>query len=269
MASISQDPNGRRRILFVGPDRKRKTIRLGKISQRAAEAVKYRVEQLLAAKLTGHALEADTACWVAELSDDLVAKLARAELILSRERQVTTTLQRFLEDYIVGRKDVEPSTKLVWGHTERNLLQFFGDKRDINAITPGDADQFKQWLIGHEYASTTIHKRLQFARTFFRAMLRRKLLGNTPAIALKHYLMTTDEHFDKAVNGDREKATQKATQHTHAMGRKEPQEKSVEPEKPRELQGFAPSCETVQNAGLEDRGLEPLTFWLPARRSPN
>jgi len=25
----------------------------------------------------------------------------------------------------------------------------------------------------------------------------------------------------------------------------------------------------VQNAGMEDRGLEPLTFWLPARCSPN
>ena len=35
----------------------RPTIRLGKVSQRAAESVKFRVEQLLAAKLTGHAIE--------------------------------------------------------------------------------------------------------------------------------------------------------------------------------------------------------------------
>ena len=102
MASISRDPNGRRRILFTALDGKRKTIRLGKVSQRAAEAVKYRVEQLLAAKLTGHALEADTARWMAELSDDLAAKLARAKLIPSRERQVTT-LRPFLEDYIAER----------------------------------------------------------------------------------------------------------------------------------------------------------------------
>jgi len=25
----------------------------------------------------------------------------------------------------------------------------------------------------------------------------------------------------------------------------------------------------VQSGRVEDRGLEPLTFWLPARRSPN
>ena len=75
---------------------------------------------------------------------------------------------------------MEPSIKLVWCHTKRNLLQLFGDKRDISTITPGDADQFKQWLIGQEYASTTIHKRLQFTRTFFHAMLRRKLIPENP-----------------------------------------------------------------------------------------
>ena len=53
MASIARDKNGCRRILFVAPDGKRPTIRLGKVSQRAAEAVKFRVEQLLAARLPG------------------------------------------------------------------------------------------------------------------------------------------------------------------------------------------------------------------------
>lgn len=48
MASIAHDKNGCRRILFVAPDGKRKTVRLGKASQRMAEGVKYRVEQLSA-----------------------------------------------------------------------------------------------------------------------------------------------------------------------------------------------------------------------------
>ena len=61
MASISCDPGGRRRILFVDSNGDRKAIRLGKVAQRAAEAIKFRVEQLLAAMLTGHPLEADSA----------------------------------------------------------------------------------------------------------------------------------------------------------------------------------------------------------------
>lgn len=44
MASIAREKkNGTRRILFVAPDGRRRTIRLGKVSQRAAESIKYRV----------------------------------------------------------------------------------------------------------------------------------------------------------------------------------------------------------------------------------
>ena len=56
MASISKgpkDPNGRKRILFVAPDGRRKTIRLGKAPIRTAEAVKVEVEHLLSAKVAG------------------------------------------------------------------------------------------------------------------------------------------------------------------------------------------------------------------------
>jgi len=49
MASITREPNGRKTIQFTGPDCKRRSIRLGKVSQRHAETVKTRVEQLAAA----------------------------------------------------------------------------------------------------------------------------------------------------------------------------------------------------------------------------
>ena len=56
MASISREKNGRRTIQFVAGDKKRKSIRLGKVSQRVAEAVKIRVEHLNAATIHGHAI---------------------------------------------------------------------------------------------------------------------------------------------------------------------------------------------------------------------
>ena len=59
MASIAREKNGNRRILFVAPDGKRPTIRLGKVSQRAAEGIKYRVEQLLEALNFNRSMEAD------------------------------------------------------------------------------------------------------------------------------------------------------------------------------------------------------------------
>ena len=47
MASISNDPNGRRRILFIGANGKRQAIRLGKVPLRYAESTKVKVEDLV------------------------------------------------------------------------------------------------------------------------------------------------------------------------------------------------------------------------------
>ena len=44
MASISNDPNGRRRILFVATDGSRKTVRLGKCDRKSAESICRHVE---------------------------------------------------------------------------------------------------------------------------------------------------------------------------------------------------------------------------------
>ena len=60
MASIASEKGGRRRILFVAPDGSRKTIRLGKVSQRIAEAVKVKVERLVSAVMAGHAPDDET-----------------------------------------------------------------------------------------------------------------------------------------------------------------------------------------------------------------
>ncbi|MCE5301936.1 MAG: hypothetical protein LLF97_02370, partial [Planctomycetaceae bacterium] len=77
MASIAKDKNGCRRILFVAPDGRRPTIRLGKVSQRAAESIKYRVEQLLECLMLNRPMEADLAQWVTDLEPRLAKKLAR------------------------------------------------------------------------------------------------------------------------------------------------------------------------------------------------
>ena len=51
MASISPDANGNRRILFMAGDGTRKAIRLGAIPIKQAEAIKLKVEAILAENL--------------------------------------------------------------------------------------------------------------------------------------------------------------------------------------------------------------------------
>ena len=55
MASICNDPNGRRRILFLNARGERKTTRLGKAQRRFAESVKIKIEDLVNASIAGHA----------------------------------------------------------------------------------------------------------------------------------------------------------------------------------------------------------------------
>ena len=76
MASISKDPKGNRSIQFVGNDRKRRTIRLGKCSQRQTEAVKVHVERLVHACITGHPVDSDTARWLVSIDAKLADRLA-------------------------------------------------------------------------------------------------------------------------------------------------------------------------------------------------
>jgi integrase len=180
MASIAREKNGNRRILFVAPDGKRPTIRLGKVSQRTAEGIKYRVEQLLESLNFHRSMETDLAQWVTDLEPRLAKKLARVGLIPNAETKASATLGPFLIAYINGRADLKPATKIVRGQVIRDLTEFLGESRDVRTIAPGHADDFKQWLVRRGLAPTTIHKRLQSARSFFHAMRRRKLIDENP-----------------------------------------------------------------------------------------
>src|SRR5690606_16833388 len=105
---------GCRRILFVAPDGRRPTIRLGKVSQRTAEGIKYRVEQLLEALHYKHPVEGELAQWVANLESALASKLAAVGLISKPEEKVAVTLGPFIRAYVDDRTDVKPATKEVW-----------------------------------------------------------------------------------------------------------------------------------------------------------
>jgi hypothetical protein len=180
MASISKDPGGKRRILFVAPDGKRKTIRLGKISQRSAESVKYRVERLLESMLTNHAVDADTARWVADLDEVMADKLARVGLIPKPEAKAAATLERFIEDYIERRTDTSPDTRKIWRQTKKKLADFFGPKKPLAEITRGDATDWRLSLISSGLADASVRKHCGFAKHFFLQAIDHELIPANP-----------------------------------------------------------------------------------------
>jgi len=57
--------------------------------------------------------------------------------------------------------------------------------KDLRDITPGDAEQFSQWLKTQALSPATIAKRLSFARTFFHVARKHKLITENPFSEVK------------------------------------------------------------------------------------
>ena len=177
MASISKQPGGRRTVQFAAADGRRRSVRLGKVSQRTAEAVKTRVEILNAAKIAGHAVDGDTAGWVANLDAALADKLASVGLI---PRRASAALGDFLDSYLDKKTDVKGGTRVFYGHTRRNLLEFLGPDKPLREITKGDADDFRRYLTEQGLSAATVNRRCSLAKTFFRAAVRHELIPHNP-----------------------------------------------------------------------------------------
>jgi integrase len=183
MASISRDPNGRRRILFIDRDGDRKTIRLGKASQRMAEEVKIKVETLNATKIGASSLDRETAQWVANLGNDLQAKVAAVALTEPRR---TARLGEFLDGFIANRKPTAaPNTITSLNQVKTRLIDHFGAERDLRSITPADAEAWAAALAAQGYAPATAGRAIKRTRQFCKAALRDKLLSENPFAEVK------------------------------------------------------------------------------------
>ena len=184
MANINRDENGYCRLQFKSLDGKRRTIRLGKITQKVSDRVLFHIEEIIAARTTNVPLSAPTAQWVTTLSDVMRERLAATGLVKSR---VYVQLGAWLDYFVKIRKDVKPATKTNWGHTVRNLKEFFGEDKDPREINYTEAEHFKQYLIGLKLKSATVSKRLQNAKMFFRRMTKEKIIAENPFDDVKYY----------------------------------------------------------------------------------
>lgn len=202
MASISRDKNGNRRILFMAADGRRPTIRLGKMSQRDAETIKTRVEQLLVSKILKRPMDADLAEWVAKLDPWLAKKLAAKGLIDTPESKAAATLEPFINSYIDRRADVSPHTRRIWRQTLRLLVSHFGASKPLAEITRGDAADWRLSLVASKLADASVRKHCGFAKHFFARALDHELITANPFAKLvsapvgnaaRQYFVTREE----------------------------------------------------------------------------
>jgi len=186
MASVFTRASGARGIQFVDTAGERKTIPLGRVSQRIAERVKLHVEALIAANRSGIAIDADTAAWLAKIDRKLRAKLVAVGLARHDESTAdsVTALGPFLERYLSIRSDIKPRTRINYLQANASLLRFFGPEKRLDEITPGDADEFRLDLF-QRFSENTARRHCGRAKQFFQAAFRKGWIARNPFADLK------------------------------------------------------------------------------------
>jgi integrase len=180
MASISKDANGNVCVQFVAGDKRRRSIRLGKVNAKVANEIKLKVESLNALAINHLPMDANTAAWVAGIGNDLAAKLAAVGLIPERQ---SAKLGKFLEDYIVRRgSDSKGGTVTNLVTVRNDVVNFFKADTDLRDITEQRADDFRTHYLTRKpkLAAATVARRLKTVRLFFKHAMRMKLISVNP-----------------------------------------------------------------------------------------
>ncbi len=173
MASIGEDTGGRKRILFVAGDGKRKTVRLGKATNKQADAFKVKVESLITGGITGN-MDDETARWVAGLDDAMHARLAAVGLVKARQATTGNGIAAFIDHFIAGRKaSMKEHTRLNWIQVRQWLVKHFGESKDMRTITPADAEDWATFMTTDGLGQNTIRRHIGRARQLFKAAIRR------------------------------------------------------------------------------------------------
>ncbi len=198
MASICNDPGGRKRIVFEAPNGSRRAVRLGNVPRSVAKDFAGKIAHLTACHNTPHLVSENVLLWAKGLPPKQYAKLAAAGLLppLEDTKTPTITLAAFLAEYFDALK-VKPATATAYGHTRRNLLAYFSADMNILSITNKDADAYHTWLAKHDFADSqpdakprrlsaaTVSRRILCARHIFNKAVRWKYLTDNPFAGIK------------------------------------------------------------------------------------
>jgi integrase len=193
MASVYRQRNGLVVIDFIAPDGARRYLRVGRLALDSAKSIATRVEQIVEARTLGEPFGRDLAAWVRGLEPRLRDKLAAVGLVATQER---TTLIGFVDSYIRrGRREdgkpAKPNTITIWNRTRRYLCAFFGEDKQLQAITKGDAKDLVAFLrteqldaagkvIRRALGDETIRRTCGHAFQFLQDAVDRELLERNP-----------------------------------------------------------------------------------------
>ncbi len=179
---------------------KRRSLCIGDVSKRVADTVARHVEELARAKDANTTPAADAAKWAAGLDGrmrDTLCNWGLADPIQNRNADSDRFLGPFCDKYIAGRSDLAQGTIDNYLHARRLLVQKFGERHLMGAITAADAERWRRWLLAIEVkwdadgkpikmmAEATVSKHVKRAKTIFAEAVKDRLLVENPFLAVK------------------------------------------------------------------------------------
>lgn len=184
MASIVNDPGGRRRILFVGDDDRRKAIRLGKIDRKTAEVVARHVEALVTFRSCGRPVPRETTVWLEGVGPKVRNRLVAVGLVEPVHR---LTINEYLDMWLAGKKAAghKPTSMRAWKQTSTAIQGQFG-KKLLSTVTHADGESFRAAMQNRDLRDTTVHKRLGHARQMLEDAVRLGHLEVNPWRHVRH-----------------------------------------------------------------------------------
>lgn len=180
MASIGREGKDRRRLMYRDANGRQRCLRLGRCSQKAAQAALAGFEWVLQSNRLNSALHPDGVRWLEGLDARLYKRVVRLGLAEPRQGDAeAVTLGAVLKAYFAAA-DVKPSTAVRYGQTHSKLIDHFGETRDPDTITERDAEAWRKKLREADYSVATVSKDVQIARQVFRWAVRRGMAKANP-----------------------------------------------------------------------------------------
>jgi integrase len=179
--------SGRHRtIQFVGADGRRRSIRLGKISEQDAVGIKLHVDRLIQSKFGNMPVPGDTASWLGGINEVLYDRLVRGGLCQPRaiDMRGQKRLGEMLDEYIARRNDLKDGSIKMLKQSRDKLVEYFGADKLIGSITAADAADFKRTRLKTD-AAGYVSKQIQLSRQFFKDAVEREILDKSPFSKIK------------------------------------------------------------------------------------
>lgn len=174
MASLANDPGGARRVLVM-VDKKRRTVRLGKVPKKQAESMLRHIEALAASRIDGSTPPEQTARLLSSASDTLRSRLSKAGLC--EDAISVTTIGDAVAEFMENRVWRSDATRRNYSKAFGKLFGRFGAECSLRDVTEGHADDFHAWLMhpkpdGGGLAESTANKTCALAWTLYRRAIR-------------------------------------------------------------------------------------------------